>query len=553
MDAISTYEICTGNTCSPAIAANKIKVSVSSDYAAGGINQAMGFVISGTTEDATFLVVRDSDSSTDCGANPGSCNLPLDWERTFDVSSTGSTATLLKSPLWYAAKWGGFIDGNAPANLTGYQPKPDIASEWDKDGNGDPDNYYLVVNPLKLEQQLDKALTDILKTTSSGTAASIVNNSGEAGTNMLQAVFYPQKEFGNKKVSWIGEMQNMWFFLDPYLKANAIREDTVTDKILDLNADRKVTVSFDAAQGKTVANRFDYKGNFIDQIELDSLSPLWRAGEQLYLRDLVNNSRSLKTSLNGTSLLDFADANKVALAPYLQAADATAASNIIKWVHGTDTIADATIRSRTVSYNGNPLAPWRLGDIISSTPKVQPNSPMQGYDIDYNDYTYKQFWNSTNYKSRGMVYVGANDGMLHAFKLGIISKIADINYPTRVAQITPNGSPPLGQEEWAYIPKNALPYLKYMMDPTYSHLYTVDATSRIIDVSIKAPDHDPSGTTLTCTDSEYWNCNKSVRYTTGTNDLIYADTSWRTVLIGGMGWEEPAILLIVPAIRRPVA
>ncbi len=70
MDAISTYEICTGNTCSPAIAANKIKVSVSSDYAAGGINQAMGFVISGTTEDATFLVVRDSDSSTDCAPIP---------------------------------------------------------------------------------------------------------------------------------------------------------------------------------------------------------------------------------------------------------------------------------------------------------------------------------------------------------------------------------------------------------------------------------------------------------------------------------------------------
>ena len=526
MDAISTYEICTGATCSPALTnANQLKVSVSSDYAAGGINQVMGFVISGTTEDAPYLVVRDSDSvATESG-------LTLDWEHTFSVSSSGATASLLHNPLWYAAKWGGFVDGNAPTDPTAlatYQAKPDITSEWDKDGDGIPDNYYLVVNPLKLEQQLDKALSDILKTTSSGTAASIVNNSGEAGTNMLQAVFFPQKEFGDKKVSWIGEMQNMWFYLDPYLNANAIREDTVADKILDMNQDYKVTITFDANQSKTVANRFSNKGVFIDQISLDSLSPLWRAGELLYLR---TTARTLKTSISGTALIDFADANKATLKDYLQAADTTEATKIINWVHGVDTTSDATIRSRSVSYNGQALSPWRLGDIISSTPKVQSSSPMQGYDLDYNDITYKNFWMSNNYKSRGMVYVGANDGMLHAFKLGLISKVSDASHPTQVAKILPNDGT-LGQEEWAYIPKNALPYLKYMMLPDYSHLYTVDATSRIIDVSINAP---------TGCSSDYWDCTrKTTQDTANTSadhkaDLVYADTSWRTVLIGGMG------------------
>ncbi len=160
---------------------------------------------------------------------------------------------------------------------------------------------------------------------------------------------------------------------------------------------------------------------------------------------------------------------------------------------------------------------------------------MQGYDIDYNDYSYKMFWSSSNYKSRGMVYVGANDGMLHAFNLGIIEKVSDITHPTRVAQMSSSTIPSLGQEQWAYIPKNALPYLKYQMEPDYKHIYTVDATSRIIDVSINAPAHDTDNSVLSCTDSEYWNCKKITRYTSGTNDLVDADTSWRTVLIGGMG------------------
>ena len=31
---------------------------------------------------------------------------------------------------------------------------PDATNEWDEDGDGVPDTYFYVVNPLKLEQQL---------------------------------------------------------------------------------------------------------------------------------------------------------------------------------------------------------------------------------------------------------------------------------------------------------------------------------------------------------------------------------------------------------------
>ncbi|NIR13743.1 MAG: hypothetical protein GWN86_07255, partial [Desulfobacterales bacterium] len=74
--------------------------------------------------------------------------------RTFSPGSTAS-ATLLKNPLWYAAKWGGFNDINE-------DDMPDATNEWDQDGDGQPDTYFYVVNPLKLEQQLNQSFADII-------------------------------------------------------------------------------------------------------------------------------------------------------------------------------------------------------------------------------------------------------------------------------------------------------------------------------------------------------------------------------------------------------
>ena len=60
--------------------------------------------------------------------------------------------------------------------------------------------------------------------------------------------------------------------------------------------------------------------------------------------------------------------------------------------------------------------PWLLGDIVNSSPLVV-GAPTAGYDTDYGDETYAYF--REQYKPRrNVLYVGANDGMLHAFNLG---------------------------------------------------------------------------------------------------------------------------------------
>ena len=65
---------------------------------------------------------------------------------------------------------------------------------------------------------------------------------------------------------------------------------------------------------------------------------------------------------------------------------------------------------------------------------------------------------------------------------------------------------------WAFIPKNALPYLKYFSDPDYCHVFTVDLSPFIFDASIGDPGTgDISG-----------------------NDKPENGSTWRTIIIGGM-------------------
>lgn len=85
-----------------------------------------------------------------------------------------------------------------------------------------------------------------------------------------------------------------------------------------------------------------------------------------------------------------------------------------------------------------------LGDIVSSQP-VYVKTPS----FDYSDSGYDTYKGTSR---QGMVYVGANDGFLHAFN-------ADT-----------------GVEAWAYAPAAVLPNLWKLADPAYTHTYYVDGT-----------------------------------------------------------------------------
>ena len=406
---------------------------------------------------------------------------------------------------------------------------------------------------LKLEEQLNKALLAILTRASSGTAASVLASSEGRGANILQALFHPKKTFDNDTtVDWAGQLLNLWYYIDPRLQTNTIREDTVQDRIERLTDDWQVRFRFDTGLNKTMVDRYsDTNGNgtpdtFMGTVETDAVKSLWEAGDKLFRR---TTPRNIKTTLSPPTLIDFSTANAATLAPYLQAASTNEATNIIEYTHGTDkkfctgtTTACTTdancggaagscvkYRSRTVTKGGT-TGVWKLGDIVTSTPKLQSPVPLNNYFTVYKDTTYSSFAGSSNYKNYGTAFAGANDGMLHAFNFGIFQEAwSGQNRQFEPARLDAADPAQLGSERWAFIPKNILPYLKYLTQNDYCHVFSVDASPFIFDAAINAPTGVPG-----CTDADYWKCPKQTVYQAHSTALDQAQTSWRTVLIGSL-------------------
>jgi type IV pilus assembly protein PilY1 len=418
-----------------------------------------------------------------------------------------------------------------------------------EDGGG---IYHLAQDADTLQAALKKVFEAIIGRSSSGTAASVLASGEGSGANIIQAVFYPLREFGNHNVKWTGRLTNLWYYVDPFFATSTIYEDTHEDLKLNVSDDLIVAFTYDENEQKTKAERWkDDDGDLVadtvqDTIPFEDLKNLWEAGYLLWKRDLGTNPRRILTNINDSETLTaFSTTGAATFKPYLRAADDAEATNIINYVHGIDV---AGYRTRTVgkdlnsdgdtddTVDGVPeTAVWKLGDVIQSTPRVASWIRLNTYHLKYGDGTYGEplkeaslsnpadethYITSAAYRGRGMVFAGANDGMLHAFKLGSLRTFPSGNVK---AELSGTG---LGEEVWAFIPKNVLPYLKYTTDPNYCHIYTVDLAPYLFDASIGADlDRDNDGTDdqpdAGCNDANYWKCVKTAE-------------SWRTILIGGM-------------------
>lgn len=147
---------------------------------------------------------------------------------------------------------------------------------------------------------------------------------------------------------------------------------------------------------------------------------------------------------------------------------------------------------RSLEGNGLRVRGSRLGDIVHSTP-VRVARPAAGWPDTANfgvaGNRYSDF-RAANSNRTPVIYVGANDGMLHGFKA------------------TENG----GEEMLAYIPgavysSNPSAGLHHLTSTTYSHRYYVDLSPLVSDAYIKTADASGQATT---------------------------NRDWRTVLFGGL-------------------
>ena len=482
MDAIALYEVKLN-------ADNTISVKVNSIYAAGGIIQHMGYVISGTTADGIYLVVRDTDTTYSSDPEyfldrPNSSDAPVDSTyhlplraiadpdvpdasnfatRTFTPNTTGTSATILPDPLWYAAKYGGFNDINGDG-------VPQV-NEWDADGDKVPDNYFLVVNPLRLLRQLDDALGKIKDT--SGTAAATTANSFTLQTDTQiflgrfnsdgwsgELIAYPVTATSIGNPNWQAEIE-------------MTKKSPVSRAILTYDPDQ-------AAGSRGIA------------FQWNSMS----SGG--VLQNSLNRLSTGTVDGLGDKRVDFlrgVDVTGMRTRPQIMLTNIASSSCVGSYScpSGGGVAYCSTSGSVTCTPAGKTNL---LGDIVNSQSQyiARPNGG-------FGDASYANFaadYSATNTTGKGnrkaMIYVGANDGMLHGF---------DATTGEELLAYVPSDVYRLRNSRWGLSKLTEADYGK--TGSTNAHRYYVDATPTIGDI---------------CTDENVGSCGNG---------------NWRTLLVGALG------------------
>ena len=416
-----------------------------------------------------------------------------------------------------ASKYGGFEDrdSNNAVNLAGTQACTYPAGsrlgsgastsnlEWDLDADCVPDTYFDASEGGDLEAQINAAIAAILKKAASGTSISVLSSSSTGEGSIFQAFFYPSTYEGINEIKWTGFVQGL--FVDPF---GNLREDRggsggAADGKLVYSDDNIVVTRTDPSSGDVVVDRYvdvspmdglaDSTTPY-ETVSLREMQGIWEAGNKLALRDISSSPRNLITwvDLDNDGIVDsgeqlaFSTANATTLAPYLRATGSVfTATNIINFIHGNQV---SQMRNRQVTVNGA-LHVWKLGDVVNSTPTIV-GSPKERYDVLYGDSGYRNFvkrWANR----RQQAYVGANDGLLHAFNAGYYHRGDDPSTTTVTEHgwytTNPTNSSSgvgLGEEVWGFVPYHLLPQLQWYARTDYTHVSYVDLKPKVTDVHI---------------------------------------------------------------------
>lgn len=404
-------------------------VTITTDAVSASTNNAQGFgyIISGTTDDGPHFYsgIYGFDFPDDGNPWAGECNdcrladAPTSNDYIVGQTSAGS----LKPPLYYAAKWGGFADQNDNG-------KPDQTIEWDANGDGLPDNYFFANNPAKLYEILGKALKRVVRTESSAT--SIATNSTRLDTE--SAVFQARFKSGD----WYGQLLSFEILADGSIG------DAIWDaaEVLDTQAAAARSIFTwvpPAAQPWTTS---DYPGAPFQYAELNS---------------------NEKAALDGTDGLGI---ERVA---YLRGDRSYEILNGGTFRDRVHVLGDI-VNSNPYYVSGPDYRYFSLPRAHNATPPAEPATDVCGLDDTIVEAcTYNDFRHSSSYAGRTpTVYVGANDGMLHA-----------INANT-------------GEELFAYVPSGVYSNLAMLTSPAYGsttpHHYFVDGSVNVNDAWFKKAD-----------------------------------------------------------------
>jgi type IV pilus assembly protein PilY1 len=311
--------------------------------------------------------------------------------------------------LYLAAKYGGF-DNNAADNTgSPYQPGSNIL--W-QGTDGDAQNYFLVSDAAKFLDSIADVFSRVVEETGSiaGGAISTTRLTSAAAAAVYQARFNPVANY------WSGRM----------LKYPISLSTTSTNTIV-----LGTSTVWEAGDLLTDRTRVDFGANRTMVIG----PPVGRQGTDS------------PTAFNWTSLVA---AHKSVLNTTPLGTTDTLGTNRVSWLRG-DQREEETAQNPTGRFRQRDVV---LGDIVNSgiVYAGKPSQSIPGAD-------FRTFFDA-NKTRRSVLYVNANDGMLHGF------------YDDT------------GQEAFAYIPGFLAPKLSLLPDQDYTHTNLADATPAVAEAKV---------------------------------------------------------------------
>ena len=245
-----------------------------------------------------------------------------------------------------------------------------------------------------------------------------------------------------------------------------------------------VTPSYDIRNGATDwSSKLKASTVKINSDQVAVFSEAWEASTKL-----ASTGRRIVANKAGT-LVDFGSAD-ISLADLCSKPDGKYAEMLVCSTDKLKSIdadidtairylkADTTMEKRSGGKYRDRTTP--LGDIVNSAPVVSSPTDDYGYRQLGEDYavSYAKYLDTKAKSGRYTVYVGANDGMLHAFDGGMGAS----------GEMDSTG----GTERFAYIPSTSLghmanllfPYKPDTADQTFRHRYFVDGAITISDMLV---------------------------------------------------------------------
>lgn len=295
--------------------------------------------------------------------------------------------------------------------------------------------YFNAKNPGELVEALLKALTDIGKKSGSASALALNNVNLTANSAFYRAGFNPN--------GWTGNLEKVPLIDDTSGASRKLKAGTPVWNAASLlrgkDSSERQVATYNGAKGVAFAFPVDFENPLASELSANQVADL-----------LQNKPRSSSASTQN------------------KADNTTYGERMVAYLRGDDTYEQrAGISAATVTSNFNKTFRGRggskLGDIIHSSPvyvgKSQFTYPDTLEAVKYSTYV------AQTASRRPMVYVGANDGMLHAF------------------------DDETGEEAFAYMPgllfdDNADNGVQYLASKTYAHLPYVDGSPKVQDVFV---------------------------------------------------------------------